>query len=386
MENVENDLDKLLDDIMAVTDDVGERITDPDEREFAVDAISALGRPVGGILKALRRLGATGGDGGASAAVFNPARYDVSGELGRGAFGVVYRATDKETGRAVALKVLAGAGTNDELLAREVQVAMGVRSENVVNYEGVFDVRGLNLRLAGTDDAAPAATVIIMELVPGEELDIVIRDMASAPLPARAATVLELANGLADGVVAMHARCVAHRDLKPSNVLVQRIGAYVRPVIVDLGFACTQCDACHDAVACDARHACETNMIAGTPDYTSPEKLAAMYERGGAFTDHAADDMWALGLILWRTNHAQEDVAYWPRGAFKFLHDEVADPADVLGHDFVAVDSATSPGAVPELDEVVEAFLLVPRARRATARQFRDAMRSAVCTTPAKPK
>src|SRR6202521_1572853 len=121
------------------------------------------------------------------------AHYRITGKLGEGGMGAVYRATDTKLNRDVAIKVLPDsfAGDPDRMtrFTREAQVLASLNHPNIAAIYGVED------------------HAIIMELVEGQEL--------KGPLPL--ATALEYAAQIADALEAAHEKGIIHRDLKPAN-------------------------------------------------------------------------------------------------------------------------------------------------------------------------
>ncbi|MBX3472427.1 MAG: serine/threonine protein kinase, partial [Planctomycetes bacterium] len=204
-----------------------------------------------------------------------PARigpYEITGVLGQGGMGVVYRGRHAELGAERAVKVmLRGDAQAQARFEREVAHLARVRHPNVVS-----------IHEAGLDQGRP---FFAMELIDGEPLDVVLR--RGRP-PLRAA--LTLAAGVCRGVDALHALGVVHRDLKPQNVLVTRDG---RPVVVDVGLAL--------APEHDDRLT-RTGAIVGTVAYMAPEQLA-----GREVSPRT--DVYALGLILFEVAAGQPAVA-----------------------------------------------------------------------------
>lgn len=202
---------------------------------------------------------------GASSIDLGP-RYEVRGTLGRGGMGVVYHAVDRETGEAVALKVLrpdvSGDAATIERFKEEVRLARRITHKNVCRIHD-FNRSG---------DTA----FISMELVGGESLRSVLRRFGSLSLRKG----IEIAQQICAGLREAHAQGVVHRDLKPENVMLDH-GGNVK--IMDFGIA---------------RRA-ETGpgaggglTIVGTPAYMAPEQAA------GKPVDHRAD-IYSLGLILY---------------------------------------------------------------------------------------
>lgn len=190
-------------------------------------------------------------------------RYRISGKLGQGGMGEVYRATDLLLGQTVALKFLAAhraAGESTlERFRNEVRLARQVSHPNVCR---VYDI--------GEIEGSPFLT---MEYVDGEDLASLLRRIGRLPSDKAAETARRLCGGLA----AAHEKGVLHRDLKPANVMIDGRG-HVR--ITDFGLA---------GIAGTIRYA---EIRAGTPAYMSPEQLA-----GKEVTEKS--DLYALGLLLY---------------------------------------------------------------------------------------
>jgi len=149
-------------------------------------------------------------------------RFGIVEELGQGGMGVVYRATDDELGREVAIKILTGtgesaAGGSQELrLRREAQALARLNHPNVITiYDVGRDARGL--------------LFVAMELVEGDDLT---AWLEGAPRTRREILGAFRQAGL--GLGAAHAVGLVHRDFKPSNVLVGRDG---RVRVLDFGLA-----------------------------------------------------------------------------------------------------------------------------------------------------
>lgn len=194
-----------------------------------------------------------------------PPGYDLAGQIGAGGMGVVYRATERATGRAVAVKyVLAPAHpTAHARFRREVRALAKVRHPNVVSVFAVM--------LDGRD---PYFT---MEYVPGGPLG---RKLAvGGPLPPAAAAGLVAA--AARGVAAAHAAGVLHRDIKPANILLDLDGT---PKVADFGLA-------KSAGRDDGLTG--TDSAVGTPNYMPPEQAV-----GGKDVDERAD-VYGLGAVLY---------------------------------------------------------------------------------------
>jgi eukaryotic-like serine/threonine-protein kinase len=136
--------------------------------------------------------------------------YEVTGELGAGGMGEVYRARDIRLQREVALKLLPAHLTNDtERLSRferEARVLAALSHPNIASIYGIEEC---------ATEAGRRMPVLVLELVEGETLQ---ERVARGPLPMDEARVLALQ--IAEGLEAAHDKGIAHRDLKPANVQI----------------------------------------------------------------------------------------------------------------------------------------------------------------------
>ena len=193
------------------------------------------------------------------------AGYEVLGELGRGAMGVVFKARHIKLNRVVALKMTLGGRADDKDLIRflaEAEAVAAVKHGNVVQ---VYDY--------GESGGRP---YMALEFCPGGPLSERLR--AGEPLTARAAA--ETVGRIAAGVAAAHEEGIVHRDLKPGNVLLAADG---EPKVADFGLAKR---AASDLTA--------TQAVMGTPSYMSPEQAGGKTKFVGPQAD-----VWSLGVILY---------------------------------------------------------------------------------------
>jgi serine/threonine protein kinase len=147
--------------------------------------------------------------------------YRVLAPLGAGGMGEVYRALDTRLGREVAVKVLPPDLAHDpmrlERFAREARAAAALNHPNIL---AVHDV-------ASDGDVH----YMVSELLDGQSLADRLQPGAGALSVRRA---IDLAQQIAQGLAAAHARGIVHRDLKPANVFVTADG---RAKILDFGLA-----------------------------------------------------------------------------------------------------------------------------------------------------
>src|SRR5262245_37420696 len=205
-------------------------------------------------------------------------------ELGRGAMGVTYRATDTSLQRKVALKIIktdiAERSTDArERFMREARAAAALRHENIA----VIHQFGMRLETGQYFYA--------MELIEGETLDERVR--RAGPLDAR--TTVAIARQVTSALAAAEKRGLIHRDLKPANLMllnaddVEVIGASRRALptvkIIDFGLA----KAVHAQT--DLKSLTHDRFV-GTPAFASPEQ----FEHS---TLDVRSDIYSLGVTLW---------------------------------------------------------------------------------------
>ena len=204
--------------------------------------------------------------------------YELSGLIGAGGMGEVYRARDTKLGRDVAVKVLPDSFARDpERLARFEREARVLAS---LNHPGIATLHGLENE-AGTH-------FLVMELVPGETLA---KLFSRGPLPF--AEALPLFRQLAEALEAAHGAGIVHRDLKPANIKVTPEG---KIKVLDFGLAkgfaeeSPRSDLSHSPTL--TRDATKAGVILGTASYMSPEQA-----RGK--TVDKRTDIWAFGCVLY---------------------------------------------------------------------------------------
>lgn len=189
-------------------------------------------------------------------------RYQLEELLGQGGMGLVYRATDRRTGGAVAVKVISRALAEDgeylERLRREARITASLSSPRVVR---VIDL-----------DEHDGAPFIVLEYVAGPTLAELLSDQGPFE-PTQAAVIgLEVARALE----AAHARGIVHRDLKPENVKL--VEGQVK--VLDFGIARSEVES----------GVTITGVYHGTPAYSAPERI------GGS--GDIRSDIYALGAML----------------------------------------------------------------------------------------
>ena len=199
--------------------------------------------------------------------------YTVTGLLGVGGMGEVYRAHDSRLEREVAIKVLPSEFANDasslERFRRETRAVAALSHPNIL---AIFDV--------GSEDGVHYA---VTELLEGETLR---SRFGSGAFTPRAA--LETMLQIADGVAAAHARGIVHRDLKPENIFITTSGLVK---VLDFGLARGGTGPLPGTNSPTVILPTEPGMVLGTIGYAAPEQLEA---RGVT----PATDVFALGCVL----------------------------------------------------------------------------------------
>ncbi len=194
-------------------------------------------------------------------------RYVIQSELGRGAMGVVYKATDSVLERTVAVKTVnitlerEYAEKYEQRFYQEAKAAGGLNHPNIVTIH----------------DVGKAGDVVFMamEYIEGVELRTLIGEGRALRVPQAVSIVAQVAEGLAYA----HQRGVVHRDIKPANIMVVANG----PVkITDFGIARMR----------GSGDLTQTGTLLGSPKYMSPEQVI------GKRADHRSD-IFSLGVILY---------------------------------------------------------------------------------------
>jgi len=193
-------------------------------------------------------------------------RYRIESVLGKGGMGAVYRATDIELDRDVAIKVIRPELAEDpralQRFKQEIILAREVTHRNVVR---IFDL-----------GQADGIKFISMEYIDGKDLHAILGERGALPVEEAVGIIEQVCLALD----AAHQEGVVHRDLKPHNVMIDSAG---RVVVMDFGIA--------RSVELSGMTA--TGSLLGTPDYMSPEQVK------GEPVD-ARSDLFALGIIFYQ--------------------------------------------------------------------------------------
>jgi serine/threonine protein kinase len=266
-------------------------------------------------------------------------RYVIESEIGRGAMGVVYKATDTVLQRLVAVKTVNMSLEKDHADKYEARFYQEARAAGGLNHPNIVTVY----------DAGKAGDVVYMamEYIQGVEL----RSLFVEGQPMGVPQALAIAAQVAEGLGYAHQAGVVHRDIKPANIMVVSDG----PVkITDFGIARMRASA----------DLTQTGVMLGSPKYMSPEQVI------GKRADHRSD-IFSLGVILYEMLTGAAPFSGENVTALMYQIVNFAPPAP-----------STVNGAVPEmLDFIVAKMLAKPleeryQDSREVARDLRECERS----------
>jgi eukaryotic-like serine/threonine-protein kinase len=190
-------------------------------------------------------------------------RYELLEKLGSGGMGTVYRANDRQSGGAVALKFLSDSLAEDTVLKRRFQ--REARAAAALDHVNIGAIHGV-------EETKEGRLFLVMPYYGGGTLKSAI---AKGPLPVTQA--IGCAAQVAEGLAHAHAAGVIHRDIKPANLMFAGDGSLK---ILDFGIA---------KIA--GEKLTRTGLVLGTLAYMSPEQA------GGGTLDHRTD-LWALGVVF----------------------------------------------------------------------------------------
>jgi serine/threonine protein kinase len=192
--------------------------------------------------------------------------YDVQTELGRGGMAIVYRATEIELHRQVALKVLppemALTETTAERFKREARLAASLGHPNIIPIYRVGQAGGL--------------LYIAMKFVEGRAMDAVIEQQGALPIP----LIIHVMRCASAALAYAHEKGIVHRDIKGANILIDVEG---QVFVSDFGIA----------RAVEESTLTASGAIIGTPTFMSPEQCAG--DKVGT-----PSDQYSLGILAFQ--------------------------------------------------------------------------------------
>src|SRR5438309_5060873 len=202
--------------------------------------------------------------------------YEISGPLGAGGMGEVYRARDTRLERTVAIKILpeqlSGDPVRKQRFEREAKTISGLNHPHICVLHDVGSQDGISY--------------LVMECVEGETLA---KRLEKGPLPLE--QVLKYGAQIADALDKAHRAGIVHRDLKPGNVMLTASGAK----LLDFGLAkaaATQIGSLTLTSAVPTNPVTQEGTIVGTFQYMSPEQVEGKELDGRS-------DIFSLGAVLY---------------------------------------------------------------------------------------
>lgn len=208
-------------------------------------------------------------------------RYEILERLGEGGFGEVYKAAQRTTGQAVALKIMrmprqGDAARLDKRVARfmrEARLCAQLHHPNIV-------------KLIDSGRTEDGLLYTVFSFAPGDTLaDVLAKQGALAPREAHHIMLQVL-----DALVYAHAQGVIHRDLKPSNIMIMPSGARRNALVLDFGIG-AMIEGVMGGATDPHTRLTATDETLGTPGYAAPEQLRGL-------EPSVASDIFAWGLLF----------------------------------------------------------------------------------------
>lgn len=228
-------------------------------------------------------------------------RYTLELQLGQGAMGTVYLASDRLLNRRVALKLLrVKAQESSDVVERFYREARSMASLQHANLCPIYDF--------GEVDGQPYLTMAYIQGRPLSEYLV-----GGRPLVTRYA--VKLARTLAIALHQAHQNGIVHRDLKPANVMINKDG---EPIVMDFGLARRQQSGEVEIT--------QQGMILGSPAYMAPEQVEGNIDQIGPATD-----VHALGVILYEMLSGRKPFDGTVASVLAQIHSKQPDPLDIPG-------------------------------------------------------
>ncbi|MDX2151108.1 MAG: protein kinase [Bryobacteraceae bacterium] len=265
--------------------------------------------------------------------------YEVTGRLGTGGMGEVWKAHDTRLHRDVALKVLSAEWRDDP--ARRHRFAKEARAASALNHPNIVTIYAI--------EREEEFDYMVMECVEGRTL----RELIG-PRGLPLSLALEIALQIAGALAVAHRAGIVHRDLKPGNIMVRGDGLVK---ILDFGLAKRL------ALSPDAEGTMSiagAGLVSGTVSYMSPEQAS------GAEVDHRSD-IFSLGVVLYEMLSGQRPFpGDNPLSVLQKIH--TVNPTPV---------ARLRPGLPPPIDQLLSQALEKNAERRLQSmEQFADELRA----------
>jgi serine/threonine-protein kinase len=201
-------------------------------------------------------------------------RYELTGILGHGGQGVVYRARDRTAGREVAIKMLSDSVADDPVyaarLAREQEALVALAGTSAV---AVYDLC----------EAPNGSLCLVMELLEGTDLETHLSELEERNERLPLARLNTIIAPIVETLERAHDVGIIHRDLKPGNIFILRDSQGVR--LFDFGLSRSK----------KALRLTQAGTVMGSPSYIAPEVW-----KGDSDALDGRVDVYALGVILFR--------------------------------------------------------------------------------------
>ena len=225
--------------------------------------------------------------------------YKVTGKLGEGGMGVVYKAEDTNLKRPVALKFLAAHLLGDKdvkaRFRREAEAAAALNHPNICTVHEIAEANG--------------KTFIAMAFLEGEPLE---KKIEAGPLKLK--DVLDMAIQTARGLEAAHEKGIVHRDIKPANLMITGEGPKQLVTIMDFGLA----------LLADRSKLTRLDETMGTVTYMSPEQTYGME------LDHRTD-VWSVGVVIYEMVTGQRPFkGHYDKAVMYSITNEEPEPMTAL--------------------------------------------------------
>jgi serine/threonine protein kinase len=197
-------------------------------------------------------------------------RYEILRELGRGAMGVVYAATDPLIGREVAVKTIRLDSLGDQADRAELtrRLFREAQSAGILSHPGIITI--YDVGESGSD------AYIVMEFVAGKTLE----EVLASGTPQPSATFLSILRQTGKALDYAHRKGIVHRDIKPSNIMISENGTVK---IADFGIA----------KPTTSTSLTQAGFVLGTPSYMSPEQAQGREIDGRS-------DQFSLAVVAFR--------------------------------------------------------------------------------------